>query len=696
MADSGTYTPDVIARRLEMAKALLADPKKPITHWAEGLNELAKGAFGGKMMRDVERQQLEGEKGANEARLNLLGIGTPGVTPPAAATAPAALPMQPPPASSPQVIGAGGAPAVPDAEGVYGADATMAPPAAVAGTQPRGIRNNNPLNIEAGAFTEGQPGFAGSDGRFAKFGSPEQGIGAANALLDTYQNKHGLNTVRGIINRWAPPAEVGNNTSAYVASVAGRLGIDPDQPLTPEQRQPLIQAMSQFENGRASGGGIGAIASALNGAPSGAPTSAIPANPSAAPVAAALNAPAQPGRVDAGDAKTRIAAMLRDPNPYVRRQGAALADALVQKELIKDKPKYHRLNDELLFEEETGTTKAAGGGFKPLVDPAERAAHGIPADDKRPYQVGPGNKLINPPAETRVSMNTVANPIIEGVGKQFVESRKAADTAVTGIQQIHDARRALDQGAITGAGADFKTTMQKVGGLIGLSTEQAANTEVFRAAVGNGVLSHIKALGANPSNADREYIEKVMGGQIQLEEKSLRKILDIQEKYSRQSIKNFNRDSERITKANPDAYKSIEGLMNIQEPGEYAFKPEATAPATSPSANEGWTPLPGGARIREKRSGINDSRVISDASPDSVAGGQQYAAMVPRSAPTRMTESDDPLGGSSPVGTRAKGLVIRDRDHLNKLIRNADSDDRLMEIKRALRRQGMDDSVIPE
>ena len=567
--ESGTYTPEVIARRLEMAKALLADPKKPVTHWAEGLNELAKGFFGGKMMGDADRQQIEGEKGAQAARMSLLGVDTaPAVA--GALNAPAAPVATAPPAPVP-----------PPAPQVLGADATMMPPPPVtAGREPRGIRNNNPLNIEAGSFTQGQPGFAGSDGRFAKFGSPEQGISAANALLDTYQNKHGLNTVRGIINRWAPSAEAANDTGGYVASVAGRLGIDPDQPLTPEQRPALIQAMSQFENGKP-GGGIGAIASALNGAPSGAPTSAPPAAapPAAAPVAAALNAPAGPAPGPSTDARARVAAMLRDPNPYVRRQGAALADELIKKNLLKEDPKFHRLNDEQLFDEKTGRTIGAGSGFKALVDPAERTAHGIPADDKRPYQVGPGNKLINPPAETRVSMNTVANPIIEGVGKQFVESRKAADTAVTGIQQIHDARRALDQGAITGAAADIKTTMQKVGGLLGLSTEQAANTEVFRAAVGNGVLSHIKALGANPSNADRDYIEKVMGGQIQLEEKSLRKILDIQEKYSRQSIKNFNRDSERITKANPDAYKSIEGLMNIQEPGEYSFKPETATAA---------------------------------------------------------------------------------------------------------------------
>jgi hypothetical protein len=117
------------------------------------------------------------------------------------------------------------------------------------GHMPRGYRNNNPLNIEAGRFTQGQPGFAGSDGRFAKFASMDEGSAAASKLLDVYQNKHGLNTVAGIIGRWAPAGD-GNNVSAYAANVSRQLGIDPNAPVPPEMRQQLIAAMAQHENGR--------------------------------------------------------------------------------------------------------------------------------------------------------------------------------------------------------------------------------------------------------------------------------------------------------------------------------------------------------------------------------------------------------------------------------------------------------------
>lgn len=117
-------------------------------------------------------------------------------------------------------------------------------------SEPRGLRNNNPGNIEGGRFAATVQGFQGSDGRFAQYATPEQGIQAADKLLTSYAGR-GLNTVAGIVNRWAPPTE--NNTGAYVAQVAKELGVDPNQPLDmarPEVRQRLIAAKIRVENGK--------------------------------------------------------------------------------------------------------------------------------------------------------------------------------------------------------------------------------------------------------------------------------------------------------------------------------------------------------------------------------------------------------------------------------------------------------------
>lgn len=113
---------------------------------------------------------------------------------------------------------------------------------------PRGIRNNNPGNIQKGVGFDGE--IEGNDPRFATFRTPEDGIRATARNLLTYQRQHGLDTVEGILNRWAPPAE--NDTGAYVGQVARSLGVEPNQQLdlsNPETLRGLTAAIIQHENG---------------------------------------------------------------------------------------------------------------------------------------------------------------------------------------------------------------------------------------------------------------------------------------------------------------------------------------------------------------------------------------------------------------------------------------------------------------
>ena len=114
------------------------------------------------------------------------------------------------------------------------------------GTAPRGIRNNNPLNIEFNPANQWQ-GQTGTDGRFAIFSSAYYGIRAAGRLMKNYRDKHGLNTTRGIISRWAPPVE--NNVTAYLNSVTKRTGFFPDMILNQNDYPKLVEAMIQHENG---------------------------------------------------------------------------------------------------------------------------------------------------------------------------------------------------------------------------------------------------------------------------------------------------------------------------------------------------------------------------------------------------------------------------------------------------------------
>lgn len=114
---------------------------------------------------------------------------------------------------------------------------------------PRGLRNNNPGNIEFGDFAR-KRGAKGSDGRFAKFDTPEDGINAMASLLRSYQGR-GRKTVRSMIARWAPEGE--NDSAAYANRVAAAMGISPDQPFSfsgnPDLAAKMIGAMIDVENG---------------------------------------------------------------------------------------------------------------------------------------------------------------------------------------------------------------------------------------------------------------------------------------------------------------------------------------------------------------------------------------------------------------------------------------------------------------
>lgn len=111
----------------------------------------------------------------------------------------------------------------------------------------RGIRNDNPGNIERNKTKWLGMRPIQTDSRYIQFENAEYGIRALYKTLLTYRNNYGLNTVRGIITRWAPPNE--NDTASYIAGVSKALKVKPDTPLTTStQYMNLIKAIVRQEN----------------------------------------------------------------------------------------------------------------------------------------------------------------------------------------------------------------------------------------------------------------------------------------------------------------------------------------------------------------------------------------------------------------------------------------------------------------
>lgn len=119
------------------------------------------------------------------------------------------------------------------------------------GKIPRGVRNNNPGNLRLNAGTKWQgTDCPQTDSAFVCFEAPKWGIRALCTVLRTYHKKHRLDTVEGLIRRWAPPVE--NDTDSYAEFVAGRLGVSVDETIDVLQwdtMRKLVESIITAENG---------------------------------------------------------------------------------------------------------------------------------------------------------------------------------------------------------------------------------------------------------------------------------------------------------------------------------------------------------------------------------------------------------------------------------------------------------------
>ena len=107
------------------------------------------------------------------------------------------------------------------------------------------IGKNNPFNIRhsRGNHWRGQIGYTKG---FVNFSCRQYGIRAAIYLLTWSYRRIGINTIDGIIHRFAPAVE--NDTERYIQFVCNRSGISRNASLMLEyQYQLVLKAMSEFE-----------------------------------------------------------------------------------------------------------------------------------------------------------------------------------------------------------------------------------------------------------------------------------------------------------------------------------------------------------------------------------------------------------------------------------------------------------------
>lgn len=116
---------------------------------------------------------------------------------------------------------------------------------------PRGIRNNNPLNIRiSGTPWQGKV-TNNTDGTFEQFTSLEYGIRAALVNIRTYIKRDHICNITQIISRWAPRSDR-NNIKAYIEVVCSRANLTATEVLKYNDKNKLcrlVWAMAYVECG---------------------------------------------------------------------------------------------------------------------------------------------------------------------------------------------------------------------------------------------------------------------------------------------------------------------------------------------------------------------------------------------------------------------------------------------------------------
>ena len=155
----------------------------------------------------------------------------------------------------------------------------------------------------------------------------------------------------------------------------------------------------------------------------------------------------------------------------------------------------------------------------------------------------------------------------EGVADDVLARRTAAADAASLIGIINEGRAILDDGAITGIGAPSIVAGIKLAERLGIEVpvDAADNSQAFKAMMGNAVGKIIKQFGAGTglSDADRQYAEQIVGGDITLNEAALRRILDIGERSARATVQGWQEEVPRILEGDVGA------LLGVDMPEAY-------------------------------------------------------------------------------------------------------------------------------
>jgi hypothetical protein len=150
--------------------------------------------------------------------------------------------------------------------------------------------------------------------------------------------------------------------------------------------------------------------------------------------------------------------------------------------------------------------------------------------------------------------------------KSFTDRQQGAVDAGRALQGVNNAKRLLDEGVVTGAGAEFLVSFGKGLERLGFNLgDELDNSQAFLAAQASQVANIIKQFGAGTglSDADREFATKAAAGDIAMSEDAIREIIRINESAYRNVVKDFNKSVDEIEQSQGSTGVPFELRVNL-------------------------------------------------------------------------------------------------------------------------------------
>jgi hypothetical protein len=138
-----------------------------------------------------------------------------------------------------------------------------------------------------------------------------------------------------------------------------------------------------------------------------------------------------------------------------------------------------------------------------------------------------------------------------GQAKKVLEDKVNAENAAQMLATNKVAKDLLDKGMITGTGANFFVGLNKALNTAGIDfggADAAANSQAYGGLMAANTAKIIKQFGAGTglSNADREYALKAAAGDITMDEKAIRKLIDLNSRAAQYIVNKHNKNVEGI------------------------------------------------------------------------------------------------------------------------------------------------------